>query len=194
MKKIALYIIVLIVALVAGILYGITRKADVAVGEDGTTMLSPTQLQSIENIGEWEFLTVNDQELIDTVRHGFFGDDQLMRIYYGTLRLGINTKDLKEGWCKVDGDSITCTLPAIQLLDEHFIDEAKTTAFYESGKWTGADKQAMYQRAHNRMLSRALRASNIRQAENQAETHFYRMLKAMGFQNVRIRFAQKQTN
>lgn len=32
---------------------------------------SPTQVESIENIGQWEFLSVSDEELIDTIRRGF---------------------------------------------------------------------------------------------------------------------------
>lgn len=64
------------------------------VQEDKTT-LSPTQVESIENIGQWEFLSVSDEELIDTIRRGLLGDDQLVRIYYGTLRLGIDMKDVK---------------------------------------------------------------------------------------------------
>ncbi len=62
----------------------------------GQTQLSPTQIRTIENIGQWEFLSISDEELIDTTRHGFFGDDKLVRIYYGTLRLGIDMKEVKE--------------------------------------------------------------------------------------------------
>ena len=49
--------------------------------------ITPNLIESIKDIGEWEFLSINDEELVDTIRHGFFGDDQLVRIYYGTLRL-----------------------------------------------------------------------------------------------------------
>ena len=52
--------------------------------------ITPTQIQSIRDIGQWEFLAINNEEIIDTVRHGFFGDAELVRIYYGTLRLGID--------------------------------------------------------------------------------------------------------
>lgn len=188
MKKIETIIILLCVIIIGGFAYWLMKDNAVTAEEEAHTRLSPTQVKSIESIGEWEFLTITDQELVDTVRRGFFGDDQLMRIYYGTLALGINTKDLKEGWAQEENDTIVCTLPPIKLLDNNFIDEAKTSVFYESGKWTGKDKQAMYQRAYAAMKGRALRETNIQRARDNAQTQFYRMLKAMGFTNVKVTF------
>lgn len=34
--------------------------------------ITPSQIRSIEQIGEWSFLEINDEEMVDTVRHGFF--------------------------------------------------------------------------------------------------------------------------
>ena len=51
---------------------------------------TPTLIRSMQNIGEWEFLAIADEELIDTVRPGIFTNDELVRIYYGTLRLGVS--------------------------------------------------------------------------------------------------------
>ena len=55
--------------------------------------ISDAQITSIRNIGEWEFMSINDEEIVDTIRRGFFGDDQLARIYYGTGTQ--NTKEAK---------------------------------------------------------------------------------------------------
>lgn len=151
-------------------------------------ILSPTQIRKIEDIGEWEFLTVNDEELIDTVRHGFFGDSQLVRIYYGSAHLGINLKEAKNGWIRKKGDSIIVILPAIKLLDENFIDEARTRSFIESGTWTHADREALYQRAYSTMRKRCLSASNIKSARNNAARQMANLLRSMGFENVCIRF------
>ena len=57
------------------------------LGTNDTIDPTPTQIQSIRAIGEWEFLSVSAEEMVDTVRKGFFIDDELVRIYYGTLRL-----------------------------------------------------------------------------------------------------------
>ena len=72
---------------------------------------------------------------MDTVRRGFFGDDELVFIYYGTLRLGINLHEGNQDGSRPKGDSISVLLPPIKLFDDDFIDEARTRSFYESGDW-----------------------------------------------------------
>lgn len=135
MKKYGIIIILFLIIIIGGALYWLNKDNTMNVATEEKTTLSPTQVESIEAIGQWEFLAINDEELVDTTRHGFFGDDQLVRIYYGTLRLGIDMKDVKEGWIQTDEkkDSIVCTLPPIRLLDHNFIDEAKTKSFFEEG-------------------------------------------------------------
>jgi len=151
--------------------------------------VTPEQIQRIKAIGEWEFLSISDEELVDTVRKGLFKDDQLVRIYYGTLRLGVNLQHVKDGWIKTQGDTVSVTLPKVGLLDEHFIDEARTKAFYESGKWTPKDREALYHKAHRQMKAHCLTPQNLKSAENNADTQFRRMMKAMGYNNITIRFA-----
>ena len=68
--------------------------------------ITPTQIQEIQNIGQWEFLSINDEELIDTVSRGFFSDSELVRIYYGTVRLGVDLRQAGPQWLHVEGDSI----------------------------------------------------------------------------------------
>lgn len=192
MKKISILAILLLVLLIGGGLYWLNKDNQVEVAKEEKTTLSPTQVESIEAIGQWEFLSISDEELIDTTRHGFFGDDQLVRIYYGTLRLGIDMKDVKEGWIKhdADKDSIVCILPPVKLLDNNFIDEAKTKSFFEEGKWTGADRQAMYDRAYEAMKKRCLTPVNIQTARQNARSQFREMIKAMGFKNVAVEFEE----
>lgn len=191
MKKIATIVILLLVLLAGTCIYWLSKDNQASLVEEGKEYLSPTQVESIKNIGKWEFLSVSDEEIIDTLRHGFFGDDQLMRIYYGRLSLGIDMKEAKDGWIQAEKDTITCTLPAIQLLDHNFIDEAKTKSFYESGQWTGTDRQAMYDRAYAKMKRRCLNAVNITAAEDNAKAQFRQMLKAMGYTNIKVEFEKK---
>lgn len=73
------------------------KENHVGVTEEKKFTLSPTQIKSLEDIGEWEFLSIADEELVDTVSHGFFGDDRLVRIYFGTLRLGVNMHEVHNG-------------------------------------------------------------------------------------------------
>ena len=193
MKKYGIILLTILALILAGTIYWLNKDNTVGVTTEEQTTLSPTQVESIEAIGEWEFLAISNEELVDTVRRGFFGDDQLVRIYYGTLRLGINMKDVKEGWIQANAgkDSIVCTLPPIRLLDNNFIDEARTRSFFEEGKWTGADRQALYDRAYAQMKKRCFTPANIRIAQRNARQQFRDMFKAMGFPNARVEFEEK---
>lgn len=192
MKKYGIILLTILALILAGTLYWLNKDNTVGVTTEEQTTLSPTQVESIEAIGEWEFLAISNEELVDTVRRGFFGDDQLVRIYYGTLRLGINMKNVKEGWIQANAekDSIVCTLPPIRLLDNNFIDEARTRSFFEEGKWTGADRQALYDRAYAQMKKRCFTPANIRIAQRNAKQQFRDMFKAMGFPNARVEFEE----
>ena len=149
---------------------------------------TPTQIQSIRDIGEWEFLSVSAEEMVDTVRKGFFSDDELVRIYYGTLRLGINMQNLSEDALRVQGDTLQVTLPKVGLLDKDFIDEAKTKPFYESGKWSPQAHQALYQKAQRQMLTHCLTPENLTSAQSNAETQVSNLFKSLGYKNVIINF------
>lgn len=148
--------------------------------------ISPTRIESIRNIGEWEFLAVSDEEIVDTLRRGFFGDDCLARIYYGTLRLGINMKETKPHWLTMSNDTVVARLPKIKLLDEDFIDETRTRPFYAEGTWKAADYKALYNKAYTKMRQRCLTKENIRIAEQNAIDQFTSLLHSMGYENVRV--------
>jgi hypothetical protein len=155
---------------------------------DNRIGITPEQIQSIKAIGEWEFLSIADEEMVDTMRKGLFSDDHLVRIYYGTLRLGINLNQARPDWLETHGDTIVATLPKIALIDNDFIDEARTKPFYESGRWTAADREAMYRQAHRKMKLHSLTPANIKSAENNAELQFRRMFSAMGYNTVIIKW------
>ena len=164
------------------------KDNSISIGTNQQIDITPTQIQSIKNIGQWSFLTINDEEMIDTVRTGFFSDDQLVRIYYGTLQLGIDMNDTSDEWITRSNDSIIMLLPEVRLLDKNFIDEARTRSFMESGKWTPSDRHALYRRAQAAMIRRCVTPANLRSAEQQAATQFDELMRAMGFDNVIIRF------
>ncbi len=148
--------------------------------------ITPSQIRSIEMIGEWSFLEVDDEEIIDTIRHGFFSDDELVRIYYGTLRLGINLKESHEGWITMQGDTLHAILPPVRLLDNNFIDETRTRSFIETGKWTHQDRKAMYNRAVQRMRRRCLTRQNYATARANACAQIEQLLRSMGFEKVKV--------
>ena len=157
-------------------------------GTDTEIDPTPTQIVSIKAIGEWEFLAISAEELVDTVRKGLLTNDELARIYYGTLRLGVNMHQVSPGWIKTNKDSVTVRLPKVGLLDKDFIDEARTKSFYESGKWSAADREAIYKKAYRQMISHCLTKENLQVAQNNGQEQFERMMQAMGFKHINIIF------
>jgi hypothetical protein len=182
--------IVLIGLIIAGYLWlrGATKGDYIDFGPSSAIDVTPTQIQSMKAIGEWEFLSVSAEELVDTVRKGFFSNDELVRIYYGTLRLGVNMHQVEPGWITTSGDSITMNLPKIGLLDKDFIDEARTKSFYESGSWKPADRDALYKKAYRLMLSHGMTKENLQAAETNASQQLSQMMRSMGYKNVKITF------
>jgi hypothetical protein len=165
----------------------VEKDNSMEIAVDDKISVTPTQIQSIRDIGEWEFLSISNEELVDTIRKGLFSDDQLVRIYYGTLRLGINMQETSPGWLTVKGDTVMAILPKVKLLDRQFIDEARTQSFYESGKWKAQDREALYKKAHRQMLKRCMTTANLKTAQENAEAQFRQLLLAMGFKNVEVR-------
>ncbi|MCD8290809.1 MAG: DUF4230 domain-containing protein [Prevotella sp.] len=183
-----LLVAVIVVAIAVIYILRLCKDNTITIFSDDKINVTPTQVLAMKEIGEWEFLSIEDEELVDTVRKGFFSDDHLMRIYYGTLRLGFDMKNVKDDWITVDKDTISLVLPQIGLLDERFIDEARTKSFFETGSWNDKARENMYHIAYEKMKARCLTQENIATAEDNARLQFYRMLKAMGYENVRISF------
>lgn len=174
------------VAVAAWMLVRSTRHDSLTITKSDKINVTPMQIRSIERIGEWEFLSIADEELVDTVRRGIFSDDQLANIYYGILRIGIDLGKAPQGWLQARGDSIVAVLPPVQLLDENFIDETRTRPFLQTGDWTPSDHAALYNKARRTMKSRCLTPSVWRSAEHNAETQIANLLRAMGFNNIRV--------
>lgn len=165
-----------------------TKGDHIEIGVDNAIDPTPTQIQSIKDIGEWEFLSVSIEELADTVRKGFFSDDELARIYYGTLRLGVNMHQVEPGWLTAEGDSVSLSLPQVALLDRDFIDEARTKPFFETGTWKTEDREALYRQAHKSMLQHGLTKENLAAAEDNAREQITSLMRAMGYKRVSISF------
>ena len=160
----------------------------VGLSVDNKIDITPEQIESVKAIGQWEFLSIADEELVDTMRRGFFSNDHLVRIYYGTLRLGIDMSKVREGWLYTRGDTLMATLPPVELLDDDFIDEARTKSFYESGRWSAQDREQLYRRARQKMLAHALTSANLQSAQDNADAQLRRLFHSMGFPVVVIRF------
>lgn len=183
---IAFFVVGAIALMLLWMVYGPGESNVVTTERVERVTLTPTQMKSIESIGEWEFLAVSDEEIVDTVSHGFFGDSELIRIYYGTLRMGIDLRQARKGWIRLEGDTVCADLPPVRLLGNEFIDEARTQTFYETGTWTAADRKRLYLKASRIMRQRVVNRDNLNKASQQVEAQMDKLLHAMGFEHVRI--------
>ena len=162
------------------------QSSEVSLESDDRIQVTPELIESIKAIGQWEFRAVSDEQLVDTIRKGIFSDDHLVRIYYGTVRLGIDMQKTSDNWLQVTGDSLTALLPPITLLDPDFIDEARTRSFHESGRWKPEDREALFHRAKRQMLRRCMAKENIESARQNGETQFRQMMQSFGFNHVSV--------
>ena len=185
-KHTLLYIIglVVIVVTIVWLLVWLNKDNSMEISADRRIDITPAQIVAIQDIGQWEFLAISDEELVDTVSRGFFSDDELMRIYYGTVRLGIDLHQAKPRWIRPQGDSLLVELPPIILLDSNFIDETRTRSFFESGKWSHEAREQLYQKAYDKMLARCMTKENVRIAQENAKVQFTQLLRSMGFEKV----------
>ncbi len=180
---------IVVIVVIATLLWGLKKIIDtthIGTVTQSTTISSPTSINSIKDIGEWEFLTINNEELVDTVRRGLIGSSELIRIYYGTLRLGINLNDTISGWLNAHGDTIDVVMPRIKLLDTDFIDEARTEAFYETGKWSPEEMNSLYKVAKKKMIDRCMTKENIEIAQENAKAQMYNLLNGLGYNTINI--------
>ncbi len=190
MKKKIIIILTLVVVVIIALRWLVRSlsHSEVTVAANEQIDITPEQITSIKALGEWEFLAIANEELVDTVRKNILKDDHLVRIYYGTVRLGVNMHQVSPGWIRTAGDSIEVVLPKIGLLDRDFIDEASSKSFFESGKWSPKDREALYRKAYKKMLHRSLTKENINKAQQNGEAQFRQMMRSMGYEHVSIRF------
>ena len=153
---------------------------------------TPEEIMAIKEIGQWEFLTVSTEELAELNEQKAFGVKQLIRIYPGRLRLGIDLGKAKGGWFARKGDTAVLKLPPICLLDSNFIDEAHSRAFYESGTWGAGERRKLYLKARDAMIRRTMTDENVSVAERNARNQFENMFRSLGYKTVEISFEKQQ--
>ena len=183
-----------LVTLVTMLVFTVTQgtRNETTAAPDNDSIVSDTtttHLESVRHIGEWEFLTVNDEELVDTTASRFLASDkQLTRIYYGTLRLGIDMDKMPSSSVLLLGDTLDVLLPPIRLLDNDFIDETRTKSFREKGTWDNSTHSALYEKAKRQMLARCMTNSNIQLAQQNAIDEVTLLFNTLGYDHVVVHF------
>lgn len=164
-------------------------STEVTIGSDNTINVTPERIAEIKRLGQWEFLTVEDEVVVDTIRYRHIvSDDRLTCIYRGTVRLGINLDHASADWISNHNDTIKVLLPAPSILDDNFIDEASTEVFYQNGRWGAYARELMYRGAAARMKAFALSPENIKIVKEAATNRFTSLFKSLGAKDVTVIF------
>ena len=164
------------------------KLASLRLEKSTTIDVTPEEIRAIRNIGQWEFLSIETEEMAELYKKNALSVSQLSAIYSGTLRLGVDMAKAPDHWFTTKGDTAVLNLPAVGLLDNHFIDEARTRTFYESGTWTAAERESLYQKARTQMLKRCLTKANLLTARRNSTAHFSQMFFNFGFKFVIIQY------
>lgn len=156
---------------------------------------TPEEIRALRDIGQWEFLSVDTEELVEKNEKSLFSTQkQLVCVYRGTLRIGIDMNNLPADWCKVQGKTVLLHLPDVGLLDNDFINDTRTTVFVQEGNWNADAKQQLRTQAAEAMKRRALSAENLSLARRNAEEQFRKLFTALGFNDVNIVFGDGKNN
>lgn len=177
------------ILLAFGIYTYVTWKADKDKDEDEKEIIAITEnvITDLKEIGEWEFYNITTEELVDTTITGLISEKQLTLIYKGTLRLGINFKEVQDDWFySPHRDSVFCLLPKVKLLDENFINETSTRVLHENGTFEPNVRAEMTRRAYRQMKERNLKASNYTIAQKSAEQGITQYLANFGYKYIEV--------
>ena len=145
---------------------------------------SPEEIMRLQAIGQWEFLSVEAEELVERHYSGLMSERDLVCIYRGTLRIGVDMRKLPSDWVEMKERSAILHLPQPSLLDENFLDESRTTVFFEQGVFRPEERDAMRTEAKDKMKQRAMTAENLSIARINAEAQFQKLFLAMGYEDV----------
>ncbi len=154
--------------------------------------VTPEEIRAVRQIGQWEFLCVEAEELAELHESHLLGDKHLVRIYQGRLRIGSDLSRLRDDDFQHHGDTLLMRLPDVALLDSNFIDETRTRSFYERGTWSNADRERLYQQAHAAMLRRTLTPARLEEARRTGRQVVQRTFQALGFKEVVVTFREEK--
>ena len=186
-----IFAVAAIVIAITYIYIGIKENSPIHLEVERNTRidLTPEQILSVRDIGQWEFLTINTEELVEWQRSRTLTTDRLTRIYQGTLRLGIDMSKASDDWFTSLPDSTAhLILPKAALLDNNIYDAARRRTIYEKCSIPPEARDQLYAQARKKMMQRCLTPQNLQTTERNARNEFTRIFKSFGFKTVTIQF------
>ena len=185
--KLAAVVVVCLIVMVA-VLYMCHAAKSVTAGHQTEVVVTPTpvNLDSIRAIGQWAFLTVEMDEVVDTVDRGLFSSDRISVAYHGTLHYGIDVAEARPGWVTI----VSVVLPPVKLLDYRFLDERNVKVYEGRDDMDFINKPtvraALVRKAKAAMIRRG--RENIPEARGKAEAEVRRIFSQHGYKKIVVSF------
>ena len=157
------------------------------------------QLSDLSKTEKMKVLSMYKEVVVSQYRQGlslFYGQstDEIHTIYPGRIDIGFDLTKCDEHWISTEGDTVVVNLPPVDILnkDSWYIDEAKRQTPIEEGNWTSADYTKMARRA-NALIKRTCELEDCyKRAEAQGFKVVANLLRAFGFQNMRINIQTRE--
>ena len=188
----ALAAVVLLAVLWFGLRWAM-KETGISTSQEERVEQTAAVMDSIRSIGQWELAYIDTNVQVDTVARRWLGlvKDKLQRRYYGRGSVGIDMRRLPEGGCVRKEDTVWVILPDVCLLDSNFIDESRTELVLSEDDDLEADKtmkQAMLERARQKMIDAALTPKVSSDARRLATDRMSERFRAIGYGKVVVEF------
>ena len=184
---------VVCIAIIIGAVYMCHFTKSVKTGHTTEVTVTPTpvDLDSIHNIGQWSFLSIELDQVVDTIDKGFFSSDRISVGYHGTLHYGIDVAEARPGWVTIAGDTaVSVVLPPVKLLDDRFLDERNVKVYEGRDDMDFINKPtvraALGRKAKAAMIRRG--RENIPEARGKAEAEVRRIFSQHGYKKIVVSF------
>lgn len=149
-----------------------------------------SQIEEIRSIKILEVARYECEELYEYKREGKIIDDELIKIYYGKLMLGIDFGKIKDDCLKKDGTTAHITLPDIELLNRGKVLDFSRT-FDQSGWVDNKLRQEAAKAAEEYIITKYITPETKEKARQAAVVYVDNLLKGLGYTDVVVEFIHK---
>lgn len=148
---------------------------------------TPSQLEEIRSIRELEVAHFDCEELYEFKREGRIFDDELTKVYYAKLRIGIDLSEVKESDIEKGEKKIKITLPDVRLLNEgKMLDFSRT--FSESGDIDNELRREASKAAEEWIVEKYVTEEVIQNARRSVASYIENYLRSIGYEEIEVVF------
>lgn len=148
---------------------------------------TPSQIEEIRQIGELEVAHFDCEELYEFKREGRIYDDELTKVYYAKLKIGIDLSEVKESDIEKDGKTIKVTLPEVRLLNEGKILDFSRT-FSQSGDVDNTFRRDAAKAAEEWIVRKYITSEVMENARRSVVSYVENYLRSIGYEEIKIVF------